>query len=109
MGKFNLRETTRLVKYLLEHIPETRSSDDYLYYCVCVRVGNANGFDINTLPFWEATIHRDKLGIPARESVRRARQKLQHAHPELCGTEQVEAYRLMREKEFYEYAREAVV
>ena len=49
--------------------------------------------------------NRKVFGLPAFESVRRTRQKLQAAHPELAGDSNVEAQRMLNEGVFKEYAR----
>jgi hypothetical protein len=47
----------------------------------------------------------NELGFPPFESVRRNRQKLQAAHPELAACEAVESFREEKEKEFRAFAR----
>lgn len=44
------------------------------------------------------------LFVRSSES-RRTRQKLQQHHPELCGCDEVEAYRVVNEERFKNYAR----
>jgi hypothetical protein len=102
MGKATeLKTTTALVKDILEHEPEARNSDDYLYLKVCQRI---NGICLN-LPFHQIMLNRSKYGFPIYESVRRSRQKLQARFPELAGDADVEAQRELNEAVFREYAR----
>ena len=102
MNKANeLKTTTKLVRDILEHDPAARSNDDYLYYVVCSRI---NGDSVH-LPFCEVILNRKSYNLPAFESVRRSRQKMQEKHPELSGESAVEAYRGINEEIFREYAR----
>ena len=52
---------------------------------------------------------RKELGLPCYESVRRTRQKLQAAYPELCGSDEVEAQRVINEGIVHDYARSVSV
>lgn len=96
-----LKTTSEIVQIILEQNPKARNSDDYLYIKVCEKVNNIS---IN-LPFKMVMANRKAFGLPAFESVRRTRQKLQAAHPELAGDADVEAQRMLNEGVFKEYAR----
>lgn len=96
-----LKTTTNLVREILEHDPAARNNDDYLYYVVCSRINDAS----MNLPFCEVILNRKSYNLPAFESVRRSRQKMQEKHPELSGESAVEAYRGINEEIFREYAR----
>lgn len=101
-----IRRTAKLVEEaLLEH-PNTRNSDDILYYAVCKNIFEAQGKSIMSCSLVQALIYRKTLGLPKYETVRRARQKLQAKHPELASSECVAIKRDVREKMFREYARE---
>lgn len=89
----------------MEDEPITRSSDDLLYLKVCERY-NATVLD---KPFWYVFANRKLLNVPPFESVRRSRQKLQEHHPELCGTDDAEAQRLVNEQLMRDYARKVNV
>ena len=93
--------TSKIVRELLEREPRTRSSDDFLYLKVCERFNKS----VLDKPFWYVIANRKELEVPPFESVRRARQKLQEHHPELAGTDDVEAQRLINENIMKEYAR----
>lgn len=102
MGKANeLRTTTKLVKEVLENFPATRNSDDLLYIKVCECI---NPIVIN-LSFKDMLLKRKEWQIPAFESVRRTRQKVQAKNPELAGNSTVEGHRKINECIFREYAR----
>ena len=96
-----LKTTTNIVKHILEHDPAARSNDDYLYYVVCSTINGDSVYQ----PFWKVILNRKEYNLPAFESVRRSRQKMQEKHPELAGDSTVEAYRVMNEEVFREYAR----
>ena len=101
----NIKITSDLVKEILEEVPETRNSDMHLYYMVC--------FKTNTttlgMPFGQVIMNLKSLKLPPFESVRRSRQKIQSAFPELSGTDEVEAQREMNEDIVYNYARQVNV
>lgn len=85
------------VKTLLEMNPATRDDDDLLMLEYCKLVG------VNVLrPF--ASVMKD-ASTPNRESVTRARRKLQEKYEELRGTKYVQRARKRREEEFREYSR----
>lgn len=96
-----LKTTSEIVQIILEQNPHARNSDDFLYIKVCEKVNNIS---IN-LPFKEVMANRKAYGLPAFESVRRTRQKLQATHPELAGCDDVEAQRMLNEETFRNYAR----
>ena len=101
----NLRNTKNLVKNALETSVKARNSDNYLYYLVCKAVMTARGEDIDSLSFQEGLLYREKFHLPAYETVRRARQKIQQVNPDLAATAEVEAERAIREEAFREFAR----
>lgn len=96
-----LNTTVNLVKSILEECPEARNNDDVLYLLVCRRT---NDICVN-LPFWKVLLNRKAYNLPAFESVRRSRQRLQAAYPELAGDENVDAQRMLNEEIFREFAR----
>lgn len=100
-----LQTITAIVKGILEHDPDARNSDEYLYLKVCERFG---GIYMN-LPFWKVFLNRKKYGLPSFETCGRARRKLQEKHPELAGNSTVEAHRTMNEEVFRDYARQVNV
>lgn len=95
-----LRTTTDLVKHILETVPATRNSDTLLYYRVCDAIDSKS----LGLSFGYVLLSMNELKLPGFETVRRSRQKIQQAHPELAGKE-VEGYRMINEEIFREYAR----
>lgn len=106
MGKLKeLHTTTELVKGILQEYPNTRNSDNLLYLKVCEQIGNEHGININkmSMPFF--LMNLKEYNMPAFETVRRTRQKLQATYPELSAKADVEAQRMLNEEDFREYAR----
>lgn len=105
MGKATeLKNTTKLVKEILRSCPDTRNSDDLLFVKVCERI---NPLSIN-FSFATVLLNRKEWELPAFESVRRTRQKVQAEHPELAGNSTVEGHRKVNEQIFKEYAKTTV-
>ena len=101
----DLKRTTELVKHLLQTIPATRSSDDRLYLEVC----KVRCKPCLQVPFGIVIANRSTYNIPAFETVRRTRQKVQEHHPELAAVPDVEAMRMVNEEEYRAYARKVTV
>lgn len=101
----DLKNTTALVKAILEKDKQCRNSDSLLYLRVVTTVANQKGIDIDgiSVPRFLLTLHG--AGFPGFETVRRTRQKLQQHHPELAACEAVEDFRMENETAFREYAR----
>ena len=101
----DLKNTTALVKSILEQDEQCRNSDSFLYLKVLSAVAKQKGIDLEkmTVPFFLTNLHG--AGLPPFESVRRSRQKLQQHHPELAANEVVEGFRAENEAEFLAYAR----
>lgn len=97
----NIKRTSDIVKEILEHVPKTRNSDDELYFEVCKRINP----EAMSKPFYMVVLQRKAHQLPPFESVRRTRQKLQASYPELCGSDEVEAWRVVNEEAVRNYAR----
>lgn len=100
----DLKNTTALVKSILEQDEQCRNSDSFLYLKVLSAVAKQKGIDLEkmTVPFFLMNLHG--AGLPPFESVRRSRQKLQQHHPELAANETVQGFRAENEREFRAYA-----
>ena len=85
------------VRRILEDNPATRDDDNLLMIEYCALVG----YNVNR-PFW--AVMKDKTA-PNRESVTRARRKLQEKFEDLRGTRKTRAKRAELEEEYREYAR----
>lgn len=101
----DLKNTTALVKSILEQDKHCRNSDSFLYLKVLTEVGKQKGIDIEnmSIPYFLLNLHGS--GFPGFETVRRTRQKIQQHHPELAACESVEGFRAENEAEFRAYAR----
>lgn len=94
----DLKNTEKLVNAILFYNPETRDSDDLLY----LKIIEWNGLDnTNVRDFFK---NRAKTQIPPFETVRRTRQKVQAANPELRGSKRVEKERIKLQQTYKEYA-----
>jgi hypothetical protein len=90
----DLKNTTALVKAILEQDKQCRNSDSFLYLKVLSVIGKRKGIDIETMsvPYFLVNLHG--TAFPPFESVRRARQKLQEHNPHLAACEAVEGFRM---------------
>lgn len=95
-----IKDVSKMVKQILEDVPVARSDDDHLYALVCEKICPS----VSGLSFGTVILKRKQMGLPAFESVRRARQKLQASYPELAGTSDTEAMREVLEDEYKAYA-----
>ena len=105
MTMFDLKNTTALVKSILEQDKQCRNSDSFLYLKVLSVTAKQKGIDLEkmTVPHFLMNLHG--AGLPPFESVRRARQKIQERNPHLAAREAVECFRAENEAEFRAYAR----
>lgn len=101
-----LKNTTALVKAILEEDQRARNSDSFLYLQVLIRLGEGKGLDRVLHYVSIFLLHMAEWGFPPFESVRRARQKIQAEFPELSANEKVAEQRKENEEVFREYARE---
>lgn len=100
----DLKNTTALVKSILEQDKQCRNSDSFLYLKVLSVYAAEKGVDLETVSIPRFLLEHHGKGFPIFESVRRARQKIQAAHPELAACEAVESFRMENEAEFRAYA-----
>ena len=105
----SLYQTSAIVKEILENNRRSRNSDTYLYLQVLYKVGLIKGIDVNAMSVTEFLLKRNELGFPCFETVGRARRKLQQEYPELAGSEDVEAQRVINERVFKDYAKSKLV
>lgn len=96
----NLKTTNDVVLFLLQTNQSTRNSDSLLYNEVC-KIMNPM---VQNMTFGYVMEHRQMLGIPTTETVRRARQKLQADHPELGCSTGMKQVRTDLEHEYRNYA-----
>ena len=101
-----LRNTKKLVREALKINILARNSDNYLYYLICKAKMKSLGADIDSISFRDGLLRKNEFGLPAFETVRRARQKIQAQHPELSGSAEVEEMRAINEESYREFAKE---
>jgi hypothetical protein len=100
-----LKQTTKLVKDILQDDKQARNSDSFLYMKVLTAIGAEKDIDIHSMPITVFLLNIREYGFPPFESVRRARQKIQAKHPELAACDAVRAFRGENEAKYREYAR----
>ena len=100
----DLKNTTALVKAILEQDKQCRNSDSFLYLKVLSVIGKRKGIDIDSMSVPYFLLNLQGTAFPGFETVRRTRQKIQAAYPELAACEAVEGFRMDNEKEFRAYA-----
>ena len=97
-----LRNTTKMVKYVLEKEPRTRNSDNLLWLEV-VKLKNQG---VLRMPMAVVMPNLSTYGLPSIETVGRCRRKLQSDYPELRAATKVQGFRSELETEFREWAGE---
>ena len=109
MARMGLNCTKDIVYELLLEDEKTRNSDSYLYYKVLAKVGKDKGVSIESMSVPVFLLNMAEYGFPCFETVRRTRQKIQQHNPELAGSEEVEAFRTVKELEYKDFARQILV
>jgi hypothetical protein len=100
-----LKNTTKLVKYILEQYPTARNSDNILYCYVLMEIGNRTGIHYEEISIEKVLMNMKEFGLPSIETVGRCRRKIVEQCPELAGNSEVEAQRALNEETFKEYAK----
>ena len=100
----DLKNTTALVKSILEQDKQCRNSDSFLYLKVLSTVAEQKGINLDSVSIPLFLLEHHGTNFPIFESVRRARQKIQAAHPELAACERVEGFRAENEQQYKAYA-----
>ena len=100
-----LRNTTKIVKSILETNKMARNSDNYLYIEVCKTINP----QVIHKPFMDVMADLKAYNLPSIETVGRCRRKIVESNPHLAGNSEVEAGRALKETEFREYARQVMV
>ena len=101
-----LKNTAELVKALLEEDEQCRNNDGILLSRVYKVIGDRAGQNLDEMSVLYFFQHlKDFKGIPSPETVRRTRQKVQEAYPELAATERVRRARGEQEINYRAFAR----
>ena len=100
----DLKNTTALVKSILEQDKQCRNSDSFLYLKVLSVTAKQKGIDLEkmSVPYFLLNLHG--AGLPGFETVRRTRQKIQASYPHLAACERVEGFRAENEQQYKAYA-----
>ena len=100
-----LKETTKIVKHILERDPRTRNSDSFLYLKVLEYVSAKDKYCFRDMTVAHFLENMADYNVPGFETVRRTRQKMQHDYPELRANAVVNDHRLANEEAYREYAQ----
>ena len=100
----DLKTVAGLVRSILEHYPQTRSSDSYLYLKVLEHQAHEKEIDLRILSVPVFLMEMEKLGFSGFETVRRARQKVQQHYPDLAASKPVKKFRDQNETVFRAFA-----
>jgi hypothetical protein len=104
----DLKYITQLVKAILKEDPKARNSDSYLYLLILRIFAERQGINLDEIKIPYFLLNMKELGLPAFESVRRTRQKVQEHFPELASAKKIAEKRAEKEAEHREYARSAL-
>lgn len=100
----DLKNTTALVKSILEQDKQARNSDSYLYLKVITHTAERIGVNLHGLSVPMFLLNGADMGFVGFETVRRARQKIQATYPELAACEVVDGFRAENEQKYEAYA-----
>lgn len=98
--KNNLYKIEEIVEKVLRQNKDTRSDDFILIYRVFKEI---NENVVIRSPFFEVMLNHKEYGLPAFESITRARRKLQKDYPELANEKAQEA-RINKTSDYIDYA-----
>ena len=101
-----LKNTKALVKAILETDQRARNSDSFLYMKVIEYLDEIHGSNLSKMTVGCFLNNMGILKAPSFETVRRTRQKLQAAFPELASSKAVADQRADNEAKYREFARE---
>ena len=99
----DLKTVSALVKQILEDDVDARNSDNVLYLEVLRYYASKKGIDLCQLSVPDFLMNMEQKGLPAFETVRRSRQKVQATYPGVVG-----AFRARNEKVYREFAKSEV-
>lgn len=92
------KELRKIVKSILISDEKARDSDKYLYVEVIRKIKPSLLWVPLILAFTDDS-------LPNYETVRRNRQWIQRKFPELCGSEEIQAYREIHRQEYHDFFR----
>lgn len=105
----NTYTLAQVVKTIMQDDTLARNSDSFLYLRVLevYAKANENPISLYKMTVVDFLLNMKEYGFPPFESVRRNRQLIAAKYPELAGSEDVEAWRTVKEEEVRDYVREA--
>lgn len=104
----DLKTITALVKALLAQDERCRNNDGFLYLKVLFVCAKEKGINLHSISIPEFFLWHHGKDLPIFESVRRTRQKIQAAYPELAACEKVQEGRMENEAEYRAFAKEVI-
>lgn len=104
----NLPRVTKTVEYYLRKDKKCRASDDHLYMCIVRDICRFKELPFAEMSFRDVMENRAELGIPKFETVRRSRQMLQAANPELKPSKPVVQKRTELETEYRKWVQKGL-
>lgn len=99
-----IESVAETVRDILELYPATRDNDNILYYYVLKTHADINCINIDIMPVIVFLFNMKEYGFPPFETVRRARQKIQHDHPDLASSKYIQKIRKQEEDAYYNYS-----
>ena len=99
-----LEKVNDTVKKYLVAFPDTRNSDNALYYRIVSDICHMRGIREEDVSIRALLIDREEYGFPKYETIRRARQKAQAEFPELRADKEVQEAREALQIEWKEWA-----
>lgn len=104
--KQQLNNTKIIVQNLLETDRKTRNSDSYLYLRIIQLIADEKGIYLENISVPYFLENMREMGFPGFETVRRTRQKLQAANPELSANGFTAEKRAENETVYNAFAKE---
>ena len=98
-----IKDVKKRVLVILETKPQTRNSDNDLYYEMVREIVGPR--KLSQMTAKDLLLKRKDYGLPTTESVRRARQKCQAEYPALSAVPRVTGFRVENELEYREFAK----
>ena len=102
----NLTTVSALVQDIMVNEPDSRDSDNLLFYLVCKKILADHGKNIDTIGFGNLFLSLHKYGLPQFETVGRVRRKLQQTFPELHCSPAVAMTRASNRDAFTDYGKD---
>ena len=100
----NLKQTSKIVKHILETNSRARNSDSFLYLQVLKHYAQLTGTPVHEMSVQAFLFYMGELGVPPFETVRRSRQLAQRKHPELAANATVTKMRQENEAAYYAFS-----